>query len=270
MIPISLTIEYLSIENIHCDLNDLSHLFKHTHHLKKLYQNIEYNSNNEQLHIIFSSIISLNLTFEGSKYSIENLLQKLPNLISLTLQLSHWFVRCDWYSLNNILYTLPYTFDEFIYSNKYQSKSICFNNGDYWLYNHVNKIIFENNFYQYPARFLNIRHLDLHCSLNENILSALLRLDRLHSLDTVIRNDFSYSLFETFINQAPHLYSLRLKYFNDLPMEIFRIKTKSIQRIDLIGNSIYHIRYFNSIECEILSHSLLEKQCKILLINVEN
>ncbi|CAF3480332.1 unnamed protein product [Rotaria sp. Silwood1] len=74
MTLISLTIEYLFIKNIYCDLNDLSHLFKHKPHLKKLYQNIECNFKNEQLHIICSSIISLKLIFEGSKYSIENLL----------------------------------------------------------------------------------------------------------------------------------------------------------------------------------------------------
>lgn len=323
MTPVSLTLEYLSIRNIHCDLNDLSYLLEHTPNLKELHQNVECIFINEKLHIPFLSIVSLNLTFEGSKYSIENLLINLPNLTYLTLQLldicingniwenmffdhlksikdfklkmnleisnekiidhlldsfrtsfwinlHQWYFRCDWYSSHATLYSLPYAFNEFIYSNKYQSKSTCLNNDDYWLYNDVNKIIFETNAYHFPARFLNIRHLELHCALNENILSAFVRLDRLHSMNVVMKNDFSYELFEKFINQAPNLYSLRLKYLNDISIEIFQIQSKSIERIDLIGNSTYHIRYFNTNECEMILNSSLGQRCKTLLINVEN
>ncbi|CAF5117244.1 unnamed protein product [Rotaria sp. Silwood1] len=127
MTLISLTIEYLFIKNIYCDLNDLSHLFKHKPHLKKLYQNIECNFKNEQLHIICSSIISLKLIFEEKE--IDVLLDSFRN--PFWINIYQWFVRCDWYSINATLYILSYAFDEFIYSNNYQSKSTCLNNNDY-------------------------------------------------------------------------------------------------------------------------------------------
>ena len=63
---ISSTIQYLSIENMSCSLQELIHLIKHTPNLRYLNTTIHYDFQDEQISVIDSSIISLKLTFESS------------------------------------------------------------------------------------------------------------------------------------------------------------------------------------------------------------
>jgi hypothetical protein len=80
---ISSSIEYLSIENIPCNLNSLSHLFKCTPHLQRFYTTLYSYSLNDHLTFVMSSIKTIKFFFGGSFDSIKNLIEKLPNLSHL-------------------------------------------------------------------------------------------------------------------------------------------------------------------------------------------
>ncbi|CAF1019433.1 unnamed protein product [Adineta steineri] len=82
----SLSIQYLYIENISCDLKNLLHLFKYTPNLRYLNTAIHYNVADEQIPIQICSITSLKLTFESSVPVMIKLFQMMPNLYSLTLK----------------------------------------------------------------------------------------------------------------------------------------------------------------------------------------
>lgn len=323
MTNISNSIEYLSIENLHCDLTDLAHIFQHTPNLREFHPNIECIFQTEQLRSNFDRLTNLNLLFNGSKYSLEKLLQTLINLQRLKIHLEHiflngyewkklfeenyrflkefslkmtfefqqqieldqlidsfqtkfwleqhqWFIRCDWFASNACLYTLPYAFDEFYYSNSYQTKSTCIDSNQFWIYNHVKKLIFETNSNTYPARFPNVRQLNINFLFDELILKNLINFNRILFLDILIRNEFSLELFSNLIQQMTRLYSLKMKFLQKFPLDLFQIEFQSIDRIDLMDNPLHYARYLTTNECEILENSSLIQQCRILVINLEN
>jgi hypothetical protein len=85
----SLSVKYLSIDNIYCDLNVLYYSFEYTPNLRQLSISSDYSSDDdEEVKTIPSLMNSLKLSFEGSILSLTNLFQNLPNLYDLTLKTS--------------------------------------------------------------------------------------------------------------------------------------------------------------------------------------
>ena len=83
--PVSLSITHLTIEDVETTLKDLSDLCQHTPNLRRLSISIVCKSENEQLPTMIPSIISLNISFVGTRNSMINLFENMPNLSSLTL-----------------------------------------------------------------------------------------------------------------------------------------------------------------------------------------
>ena len=191
-----------------------------------------------------------------------------------------WFVRCDWNPSNPfnqaILYTLPYAFNDFNFLNEFHSKSTCYNEKDYWSYNHVNILQHEsnlsNNFIYLPIRFLNISHLEIILPFNEKFLSNILSLDHLYSLDvTLLPGDSVYYQLQTLLNLASNLHLLRFSHLSDFEMMLFKIFNKSIRRLDFFTKeSMLYSWYFNKEQCITLANSSLGQQCQTLVIDVKN
>jgi hypothetical protein len=191
-----------------------------------------------------------------------------------------WFVRCDWNSSNPfnhaILYTLPYAFNDFHFTNESSSKSTLPNEEDYWLYNRVQILQLENNklnsFLSFSIQFPNISHLDIILPFNTNFLFNIPSLNHLKSLDiTLLSGDSAYDQLQFLINRAPHLHLLRFSHLFDLEMMLFKITNPSIRRLDFFTKeSMLYSWYFNLKQCLALAHSSLGQQCQTLVIDVEN
>ncbi|CAF1359005.1 unnamed protein product [Rotaria sp. Silwood1] len=192
-----------------------------------------------------------------------------------------WFVRCDWCPMDinktGLLYTLPYAFDTFYYTDGSQSKSTSPNSLDNFCRNsskilhHTNhKRDLSQNWILYPVQFFNIRHLQIKLPFDDTFWSLIPTLDQLISLDVKLNRDLGYSQLQTLLDRAPHLYSLRFCHFNDFSMTSFNIKSTSIRRLEFFQHLEVRLRYFNSEECTILGNSSLAFQCEVLMIDVES
>ncbi|CAF1394779.1 unnamed protein product [Adineta ricciae] len=82
------TMEYLSIENIYCDLTIMYHLFQYTPNLRQLSTASDYCSDDQSIYVKGLLVNKFELSFEGSIQCLTNLLQHMPNLCSLTLKTS--------------------------------------------------------------------------------------------------------------------------------------------------------------------------------------
>ncbi|CAF1200181.1 unnamed protein product [Rotaria sordida] len=337
---ISSSIEYLSIENIPCNLNCLSHLFKFTPRLQQFCTTLYSYSRNDHLTNIMPSIESIKLYFGGSIQSMNNLLENMPNLSRLIittlqvyldgniweqlistylpklkrfhlkmelefrennntieetidellssfrtpfwLQEHQWYVRCHWNPSDPYkwitLYTLPYSFDTFDYSNKSCTKSTCYDEQQYWSYDHV-KIYghgnVENtlldNFSLLRARFHNIHHLQINLSFDNTFWSRFPSLNHLKSLHVYIYKYSDYYQLQTLFDQASCLYSLKLQSFIDSSIKLFELTTsKSIRRIDLINILFNRSIYYTKEDCFTLINSILGIQCEILSIRIKH
>lgn len=99
---ISQSIQYLSIKNIHCNFNTLSHLLKYTPNLQQLWTTIFCGSTSEQFQISNSSIISLNIIQKSSLNTLINLLENMITLCSLTIETSDIYLNgYDWENILN-------------------------------------------------------------------------------------------------------------------------------------------------------------------------
>ena len=100
---------------------------------------------------------------------------------SFWLHERRWFVRCHWYpekiSKQAYLYTLPYTFSEFVLNTDILTKSTCPNENDYYSYDHVKKLSYSPS--MSTLRFSNIPHLYLKFPFNEEFWSIVPKFDRL-------------------------------------------------------------------------------------------
>ncbi|CAF4983705.1 unnamed protein product, partial [Rotaria sp. Silwood1] len=85
-------IKYLSIKNIKCNLQFLSGLFEYTPNLQYLCSTIRSYSVSEHLEYSIPSMISLEISFEIFLDSIKNILEKMPNLYYLTIEISNMYL----------------------------------------------------------------------------------------------------------------------------------------------------------------------------------
>jgi len=170
------------------------------------------------------------------------------------LEERQWFVRCDanppeYISEFVILYTLPYNFGDFTYSNHCLSKSTCPNDEDYWSYDRVrtlgyeqgNKCILKEST-PYSPSFHNIHHLVAPLPSSTNFLSCISSLNQSISLEVSLCNDTAYSQLENLLHRAPHLDSLSLTSSSSIQLTLFQMKTISIRRLSFYRkNSKLHI-----------------------------
>ncbi|CAF2897020.1 unnamed protein product [Rotaria sp. Silwood2] len=335
---ISPSIEYLSIENIPCNLHSLSHLFKFTPRLERLCTTLYSYSINDHLTSIIPLMKSIKLCFGGRFQSMSNLLENMPNLSCLIittlqvyldgntwqkyistylpkikifqlkmelefrenndtieevidkllvsfrtpfwLQEHQWYVRCHWNPSDPYkwvtLYTLPYHFDTFDYSNKSCTKSTCYDESQHWSYDLVEIYghgSVENNlldsFSLIRARFRNIHHLQINLSIDDTFWLRFPSLNCLTSLHVYIYKYCGYYQLQTLFDQAPCLYSLKVQSFVDSSIKLFELRSKSIRRIDLVNDLFDRSIYYTRENCFTLINSILGNQCEILSICIK-
>ena len=193
----------------------------------------------------------------------------------------NWFVCCDWYpsdtNKDGFLYTLPYAFDNYVYNHQICSKTTRSNPSDHSFYNSVNTLKVTTlkkdsilDFNVLSRKFPNIHHLDLHLSFNNNIASIILSFNHLTSLKISALPSFDCSLLQMLLDRAPLLYSLSLYQVLFQKSMIYKLKSKSIRRIELISVSTTDYGYLNTVECSTLSNSSLGQQCEFLKLGVKN
>ncbi|CAF0839501.1 unnamed protein product [Adineta steineri] len=338
---ISQSIEYLSMKNIHCDFNTLTHLFQFTPNLRQLYTTIFCGCRDEQLQTNISSIISLNIIHKSSLNTMISLFHHMINLRYLTLETDYiyldgsewkkliienlpniktfrlrmffelssvrnrekeidtllnsfrtpfwirkhrWFVQCDWTLSKSqkhaVLYTLPYSFNHFLYDNLCRSKSTCINNQYQSSYDRVSNL----QYLEYESNSIinklnshcsiqcpNIQHLELRLPYNDKFFwSFVPTLNQLYSLDIMLNNNFAYYQLQALLDQAPCLYSLTFRCLKNISMALFRLRSKSIRRLDFISTSTLQCGHFKKFECDALAESLIGRYCNVLLIKVQN
>jgi hypothetical protein len=117
-------------------------------------------------------------------------------------------------------------------------------------------------------RFPRVRHLKAAIPFDDYFWFSIPSLDRLHSLEVMLGQNFSYEQLQNLINLSTHLYSLRIYCSFDLKNSIIQLKSSSIHRLNLIQKC--HKAYFNNDECTNLACSPLGQQCEVLLIKIEN
>lgn len=195
-----------------------------------------------------------------------------------------WFVRYDWNptDINNhsILYTLPYSFDNFAYLNPIKSKSTCSDDKKYFIYYKVTKFLqpnedktLENLSTISNLQFPNIRHLEINLPLNNNLWLENANFNRLASLHMKISNrNLNYHKLQELFDNAPHLNSLVIGIDNWIPIDhdFFQLKTKSIQNIRFVNRTKLTIQYLNKKEFDTLISSSIVLKCKFLTLGIEN
>ena len=193
-----------------------------------------------------------------------------------------WFVRCDWdrnnVFRNGILYTLPYAFNDCFYFDAMSSISTCPTTDDYWSYDHVRMLSHGNpendlgkELILFSARFGRIRHLKISFPFEENFWSCLSSFNYLTSINvTLLPTELAYVQLQNLLHRALHLYSLKLSYSADLPVEFFAMTSPSIRRLNFLKNSQPNIRSFTTNQCFLLLQSPLIRQCEVLLIALKN
>jgi hypothetical protein len=181
---------------------------------------------------------------------------------SFWIEEHQWYVRCHWNPSDPYksitLYTLPYAFDTFDYSNKCCTKSTCLDERQYWSYDcvkifgHSNNIenILLDSFSLLRARFPNIHHLQINLPFDDIFWLRFFPLNHLITVNISLYKYSGYYQLQTLFDQAPYLYSFR--------------------RLDFIDIFIDQSIYFNKEDCFILINSSLGIQCEVLLIRLKN
>jgi hypothetical protein len=192
-----------------------------------------------------------------------------------------WFVQCDWHSHDvnktGLLYTLPYAFDTFYYTDGKRSKStspceLANSNHDrvQTLHHTDRKRDFNQISDPSTIRFVNLHHLTIKFPFHDNFWSIIPSLDRLISLDATLNQDFGYAQLQLLLDRAPRLHSLRFCHTNKFSLETLNIKSQSIRRLEFFQNTQYDLRYFNANECVLLARSSIASQCQVLMIDIDN
>jgi hypothetical protein len=197
---------------------------------------------------------------------------------SFWLDERHWFFRCEWYpeTISNglSLYTLPYVFgDSYDLNPRKSYKSTCPDHGDYWSYNSVSKVCYEEkleNWSSFPIRLPNIRHLRVRLPLDDNFYSIFSTLNQLTSLDVwSLRGATALSQLETLLDRVPRLYSLTVDEGYGSVLAQLKISNGSIRRVHLKYPLAERQGYSNATFFSMLANSPLGRQCEVLMITVD-
>ncbi|CAF1354795.1 unnamed protein product [Adineta steineri] len=227
--------------------------------------------------------LKMKFQFEQNSDSMVENVDKLLMTFQTTFWLEEyrWFVRCHWDPSDTlrstIIYTLPYAFNEYSYSNGFYSKSTCLNEKDYWTYDSVDMITLNNNrktsvdTHTVPvSHFPNIRHAEINFPLNEYFSLLFPSFHRLTSLHIHVDTNPNYDQLQMLINQASFLYSLRFCPAQKSRYELFQLSSKSIRRLEFPYTPSTRSNNFSNEDCYNLIHSPLGIQCEVLSICFEN
>lgn len=179
-----------------------------------------------------------------------------------------WFVRCHWYpeteSKQVSLYTLPYTFPEFILKTGMFTRSTCPSEDDYCSYDCVQNLSYSTSLS--TLRFYNIRHLYLKFPFDKEFWSIVPNLDRVISICLSVCHIDEDSL-QTLLKCAPHLSWLTYDSSSSITLnELLTLHSNLIvHRLDLQEYN----HWFNEEECSQLTHSSLGKHCQVLKIKIK-
>jgi hypothetical protein len=235
--------------------------------------------------------MKMNFNFSTSNNTEEQMDELLHSFQThFWLEERQWFVRCDVISSRDtsarvILYTLPYTFENFIYSNQCLSKSTCLNDKDYWSYDYVRVLGYDQEdkrilkrSIQYSPSFHYIQHLVTPLTCSTNFWSCISSLNQLISLDVSLGNGLAYSQLENLLNRAPCIDSLTLTSSSPIRSTLFQMKNIAIRRFFFLRQNyklyIQNMTYLNSkddiiVPCDALINSPFRIQCEILAIEVK-
>ncbi|CAF4467528.1 unnamed protein product, partial [Rotaria sp. Silwood2] len=195
-----------------------------------------------------------------------------------------WFVRYDWNPSDiigyGILYTLPYVFQDFIYSNEILSKSTCIDDKHYSSYDCVTNFLqkndknnLENCSTLLSLRFPNIRHLEINIPFNDNLWLIIPTFDKLTSLYIKLSgNNLNYNQLQELFNRAPRLNSLTIGIdsWSSIDFEFFSLKSISIRQVRFVRKNKLIIQYINNREFNILINSSTVSHCNVLALGIEN
>jgi hypothetical protein len=133
---------------------------------------------------------------------------------------------------------------------------------------------YETNLIDYSNfllfQFPNIRYLKIGIPFDEHFWSFIPSLNRLHSLEAILGENYSHEQLQNLINLSSNLYSLRIFYSLESKIIITQIISSSIRRLNLIPECSSSRGYFNNNECAYLAYSQLGQKCEVLLIKIEN
>lgn len=207
--------------------------------------------------------------------NIDNLIDSFRN--PFWLNQHHWFVRCHWNPVDTssiiYLYTLPYSFNNFVFDHSMKVKSTSTDDNNYMYYNHVNDLKYEISFGEQVSfsslQFVNLQTLSLKLPVNEHLWSMVPHLDRINSLIVSFddNTDCGFQL-QRLIDRMPHLNSLGFSAFSLYfpPISSLKFQNTSIRQLDLRAYN----RFLNDDECMMFSQSLLGAQCESLFIKIKN
>lgn len=294
-----------NLQVLNACINDFSSVITTTRLLSikklKLHFNGSYNSLKNLL-IIFPNLIELKIEMiscyiDGYQWKeiIENYLRFLINLqfkMSVVFsnkknleekinELFHsfstefwivkhqWFIEC-YYDLTDLssiiqIYTLPYSFKNFLYLNNSQLKSTNQN----FSYDYVkNLYCYQINFtYSNQISFNNIEYLDIRYPFNELFEKIILKLNQIKFLKITLNdyiNENDRLKLEYLFNNLTNLYSLKYFSWSSKNIFLFNLKNPSIYQFDLRSPNLY----YNSQQCEQLIQSSIGQQCQILFIHL--
>lgn len=193
-----------------------------------------------------------------------------------------WFIRLHWNPSDPYksitLYTLPYAFDTFDYSNKSCTKSTCLDSeNQYWSYDYVEIFDHSNiennlldNFSLLRARFPNIEYLQINLPFDNMFWLRYFSFNHLKSLSISIYKYSGYLQLQTLFDQAPYLYSLKIEFSIDFLINLFQLTSQSIRRLDFLDILNNQSIYFTKDDCMNLINSSFGKQCEVLLIRLKS
>jgi hypothetical protein len=234
----------------------------------------------------FPQIKEFNLKMKLECSGNDNDLEKNVDQLLLTFQTNfwlierQWYVRCDWESSEIstfvTLYTLPFGFNTIYYLNECRTKSTCIDEEKYRSYkavevfesNHLKSLTFRN-FNLVCGQFPNLRCLDIVLPFDEGFHMDNVILNHLTSLTIRIQIASAYSQLQTICDRAPHLYSLRIIFWQKFTTKLFQLTSKSIRRLNL-GGMFDWSNEFTKEECIAFSNCILGRQCEVLSIEIED
>ena len=227
--------------------------------------------------------LKMDLDFQQSNDDIEDIIDELLQTFqsSFWIEEHQWYVRCHWNPSDpyksTTLYTLPYAFDTYDFSNKSCTKSTCFDQQQYWSYDRVQIVGHSNiddnlshSFSLLRARFPHIHHLYINLPFDDMFWLRFSSFDHLKSLTVSLYKSSAYCQLQTLLNQSPCLYSLKIESFVGLSIRLFQLTSPSIRRLDLIDILVDQSIYFNRKDCLTLIDSSWGSQCEILLIRIQH
>ena len=193
----------------------------------------------------------------------------------------HWFIQCDYYYVNgqgtDVLYTLPNHFDKISTLDNRYSKStdssienMLFSNRVQFFNENSIKIHSFNNLNVYTNDFPNLDKLELSLPFDDAFNSNTLSLRNLAALHVTMNDALGYDHLQILLDQSPKLNSLKFNSFGESIIGLFRLKSSSIHRLDLIVLERYPKVFFNYDHCHQLINSSLGSQCEVLLLEIEN